>query len=87
MPIDEEVFRLALEDWAIWLRWERAFHAGRTPQVTHPALPQDRERHEELKRLIGDRLSPDRDKSSRARAEFRATPDQNLEVRWIPLEA
>jgi hypothetical protein len=27
-PVDEETFRLALEDWEIWLRWERAFYAG-----------------------------------------------------------
>jgi hypothetical protein len=24
-PVDEETFRLALEDWAIWVRWEQAF--------------------------------------------------------------
>lgn len=28
-PVDEETFRLAMEDWEIWLKWETAFHAGK----------------------------------------------------------
>jgi hypothetical protein len=44
-PVSHEAFQLALEDWAIWERWERAFHAGETNRDTHPALPEDRDRH------------------------------------------
>ena len=40
-PIDGQAFSLALEDWAIWRRWETAFHEGKTPHETHPALPED----------------------------------------------
>ena len=47
-PVDKETFELAMQDWAIWCRWERAFHSGHTTQVTHPALPEDRARHQEL---------------------------------------
>lgn len=86
MPIQEELLRLALEDWEIWLRWERAFHAGETTQETHPALPADRARHDELTRLIGDRLVPKPELSRRARAEFHYPSKQSLEVRWFPLE-
>ena len=76
-----------MEDWEIWLRWERAFHEGKTPQQTHPALPEDRARHEELARLIGDRLDPIPEASFRARAEFRwVSPNHDLEARWILLE-
>lgn len=83
MPIDEELFRLAIEDWGIWLRWEAAFHGGQTPMETHPALPAERARHEELKRLIGDRLVPVASRSQRAQAEFRAIEGtRELEVRW-----
>lgn len=57
-PIDDETFDLAREDWAIWLRWEAAFKAGETTIETHPALPEDRERHEALKRLLEGRLPP-----------------------------
>jgi para-aminobenzoate synthetase / 4-amino-4-deoxychorismate lyase len=57
-PIDEVTFRLALEDWSIWRRWADAFHAGLTPQETHPALPEDRRRSDELKLILEERLRP-----------------------------
>jgi hypothetical protein len=55
-PLDAETFRLALEDWAIWLRWLEVFNQGRTPRDTHPALPEDRDRHEELMGMLKERL-------------------------------
>jgi hypothetical protein len=45
MPIAIEVFELALEDWAIWCRWEKAFKQGQVSLDTHPALPDDANRH------------------------------------------
>jgi hypothetical protein len=86
-PLSEEVVRLMLEDWDIWLRWEAAFHEGRTTHATHPALPEDRPRHLELRtllaaqaaRLVG---------SVRARALFRPVGVErtgrirSLEVQW-----
>src|ERR1700730_7771696 len=54
--IDEETFRQAMEDWEIWLRWESAMKEGRTTQDTHPALPEDRARHDELAELLGKKL-------------------------------
>ena len=47
-PIPHPIVAAELEDWQIWLRWERAHHLGETNQDTHPALPEDRPRHEEL---------------------------------------
>ncbi len=44
-PIDSETFRLALEDWDIWERWNAAYEDGRVSLDTHPALPEDREKH------------------------------------------
>jgi hypothetical protein len=73
-PIDEETLRLAVEDWAIWLRWEEAFHAGRVDLSTHPALPDERPRHEQLKALITPRLEGLTVPVSRATAEFRPVP-------------
>ena len=51
-PIDEPTFRLAMEDWEIWCRWEVAFHTGKAKSESHPALPQDAVRHEELKHIL-----------------------------------
>ncbi|HKV94968.1 MAG TPA: hypothetical protein VJW20_20650 [Candidatus Angelobacter sp.] len=61
-PVDESIFRLAMEAWAIWKRWEQAFHAGgETMIATHPALPEDAVRHSELKQVLDGKLqsSPD----------------------------
>ena len=51
-PLDAETFRLALEDWAIWQRWEAAFAAGTTTQATHPTLPKDQARHAEIEQVL-----------------------------------
>jgi hypothetical protein len=87
MPIDDDTFSLALEDWAIWRRWETAFHQGKATQQTHPALPEDRARHEELVPLLKERLVVDVARSVRKRAEFRprSDPDWNG-CGWSPLE-
>ena len=70
-PIDEETFWLAMEDWNIWLRWEAAFHEGRTPHETHRALPEDRDRHDELARVLAERLVVSPDTGFKARGDFK----------------
>jgi hypothetical protein len=36
----------------IWCRWELAFHAGKAKIESHPVLPEDVARHEELKHIL-----------------------------------
>ncbi len=55
--IDAETLSLALESWAIWLRWEEAFHDGQTNLHTHPALPEDRARRDELDAALEQRFA------------------------------
>ena len=83
-PVDPELLSLLLEDRAIWLRWSEAFDNNTTPPGTHPALPEDRPRHEQLKLLIGNRLSVDTANSLKRRGEFRSTEKgwDGFEVRW-----
>jgi hypothetical protein len=84
-PVDSETLVLALEDWAIWERWQEAFHEGHTDRATHPALPRDRPRHEEIQRLLAGRFTADPDRAIRKRGEFRVRADAGesvLEVRW-----
>ena len=71
-PIDDETFRLAMEDWAIWCRWEKAFHSGQTTQATHPALPVERARHEDLSAILKSRMQVDPKQAVRARGRFEA---------------
>jgi hypothetical protein len=85
-PIDEDTFQLVMEDWQIWLRWLDAFHAGRTSQDTHPALPEDRTRHDQLTELLSSRLSIDPATAVRARSEFELDPSGGYKVRWSLLE-
>jgi hypothetical protein len=86
-PVDDETFRLAMEDWAIWCRWERAFHGRETSQDTHPALPADRVRHEELEQLLSTRLRIEPDRAFRVTGRFvaraPATPGLTSSTEWI----
>jgi ribosomal protein S18 acetylase RimI-like enzyme len=88
-PVPQDVFALALEDWQIWRRWETAFHNGTTPNSTHPALPADKHRYDELQMLLENRLTINQSNYFTARGEFRVRDDRRgfppLEVKWSPI--
>jgi len=88
-PIDTELFVLALEDWEIWNRWCEAFDRGETSRETHPALPEDRSRHDEIVRLIGPRLKADPTKSKKLKDAFRNLRRgwSGVEVEWSEADA
>ena len=86
MPIPAEIVKLALEDWAIWRRWEVAFHKGQIAADTHPALPEDRERHSELQERLKHSLFIDESKAFCARARFQVQIKEEHEVGMKPLE-
>jgi len=71
-PVDDETFRLAMEDWAIWCRWERAFHSGQTTKATHPALPDEQSRHNELSAILTPRLQVNPRQAIRIKGKFEA---------------
>ena len=82
-PVDEGLLALVLEDWEIWLRWHSAFKRGEVTVESHPALPEDRQRHEALKIAIGDRLRVDRAQAKYMRARFETSPlDGGTTVEW-----
>lgn len=94
-PVSREVLEMALEDWAIWLRWEAAYSAGRVPLESHPALPPDRARDEELAPLLTRAMEIDPARRRVATGEFRRAGGGpagaglsrgELQVRWIPVE-
>lgn len=91
--VDEEIFKLALEAWDIWLRWDDAFHAGRTSIDTHPALPDDRARNDEITEVLDVRLAKLTGPVIRARGVFRPSEGHTdggrgrwLRVQWTQLE-
>lgn len=69
-PVDPELLSLVLEDWAIWCRWEAAHRRNEVTLESHPALPHERARHEELKAAIGGRLRSDPDNRRCFKAKF-----------------
>ena len=94
-PIDVATFQLALEDWAIWRRWETAFYQGLVAMETHPAMPEERSRHREIEPLLKERLVIQPGRAIRKWAEFRVRDDPEwsglgwrpLEVRWLDAPA
>jgi hypothetical protein len=70
IPIDSQTLDLALEDWAIRLRWVAAFHRGETSLDMHPALPDDKPRHERLTALLKPLLAIRSHQAIMATAEF-----------------
>jgi hypothetical protein len=58
-PIPQRIFELAMEDWTIWKRWEDAFNSGKAAIESHPALSQDRGRHEEIRAILDPVLTTD----------------------------
>lgn len=81
-PVSQELFKAALEDWAIWERWEAAFHDGQADESTHPALPEDRARHEHLQVMLREGMRPDQPGAFPVIGDFvRDT------VRWRPAPA
>jgi hypothetical protein len=85
-PLDDATRDLAIEDWAIWLRWEAAFKAGLVDQASHPALPSERARHVELQAELATRLVVDPARAFIMCGEFRWIPRPPCwplaEVRW-----
>ena len=97
-PISSEVLALALEDWAIWKRFERAYHAA---ELTEPvqesdwgALREDAPRHAELQQILESALAIDPVRRVMTRGTFRVrepapeTPVgvlKPLEVCWQPV--
>jgi hypothetical protein len=90
-PIDAETFRVAMEDWNIWRRWESAFHNGKADINTHPALPHEAGRHAELKRILDESLVTDPQKAFTLAGQFESLGEpglskgvwQPLQVKWV----
>jgi hypothetical protein len=90
MAVNTELMALVLEDWAIWLRWCEAFHRGDVLLKSHPALPEDRPRHDVIKPIVRAGLDIDPSKAVARRARFRWTIPSLCrdggEVEWLPLD-
>jgi hypothetical protein len=93
-PISERIFELAKEDWAIWKKWRSAFDSGKATRESHPALPQDRVRHEEIRAILDSALTTDTAVCAvrhgsferRGSGEYPKGSMRPLQVRWTDAE-
>ena len=83
-PIDQGTLQLALEDWEIWLRWRQAFDEGKVTIETHPALPEDRPRHDQISLILEEALKIDPAAALKAKGHFEVV-DGEWRVRWEPV--
>jgi hypothetical protein len=91
-PVRVDDLALALEDWAIFERWQKAYYAGENP--AWPALPADRARHAEIAPVIERVLDEVPADALRATAEFRVVggcdrprgPLRAMGVRWTRVD-
>lgn len=83
-PMDEETFELVLEGWEIWTRWEQAYQRGETTIDTHPALPLDKVRHEQIAQVLARSLKFDSENAIAVKANFKGEKSREpIAVRWF----
>lgn len=75
-PISEELLQLAMESWAIWKRWDIAFHRGKVDISTHPYLEKDRKRGEHILAILDKRLKIDEANYVELDTEFEVAKNQ-----------
>lgn len=99
-PLSPEAFVLAMEDWAIWTRFQAALQQGLISMPLDPedwgALPEEQERHRQIMLRLESELVIDPTKRIIARGEFRAREPQSsghppgairpLDVHWERVE-
>lgn len=83
-PIPVRIFEVAMEDWAIWERWQSAYHAGKTTLEFHPALPEDRARHNEIQAVLDSALKTDEETCTIQAGLFEVleSVSRSLQVEW-----
>lgn len=78
IAISQEVFKAAIENWQIFLRWRKAYDAGSVGLETHPALPRDKSRYTETKQTLDQAVASGRNKAIRAKGEFEILGEPDL---------
>jgi hypothetical protein len=90
-PVSAEFVQLAMEQWAIWKRWEEAFRTGTVSHDTHPGFGGVDQQYDELESKIDSAIAALGPAKLRATAEFRAATStdplapeikRGLEVQW-----
>jgi hypothetical protein len=81
-PVQPELWRWCWKTGKSGFAGKRLTSTGDADLCSHPALPAERARHEELERLIGSRLKTDPAQRLYCKAEFTVTAPGSLMVQW-----
>jgi hypothetical protein len=84
-PISDEQLATVKEEWSDWRRYQAKQRAGELRSCDeHPALAEDRRRHDQLRQAVEDALRVTESIAVRAIPDFRGTiePEYDFEVRW-----
>jgi hypothetical protein len=71
-PIDQRTFELAVEAWAIWRKWELAYHSGKVKSESHPALRADTTKLKRIWRELDVSLKTDSARCISRKGHFKA---------------
>ncbi|HYX69796.1 MAG TPA: hypothetical protein VE825_11730 [Terriglobales bacterium] len=89
-PLDSAIVELAKERFEIFFRWRKAFDSGQVDLSTHPALPQEAQRHRELDDAIQEGVAARSKQRFRVRGKFiplsgpkRVKSSSRFQVRWF----
>ena len=87
-PLDPDIYQLLIERIEIWQRWQEAYESGATSLDSHPALPEDTNRSNELAEIIERKTDFDQNTAIRLKGSFEAddrtklTSHRKWLVRW-----
>lgn len=91
-PLDQDTYRLLMENKQIWERWQQAYETGATTIDSHPALPEDANRSKELHEIIEPKIEIDPLTAIKLKGSFEAddrtklTSHRKWRVRWLPID-
>jgi hypothetical protein len=93
-PIDQRTFELAVEAWAIWRKWELAYHSGKVKSDSHPALRADTTKYKRIWRKLDASLKTDSARCISRKGHFKAIEAPKLpkgvlrpfQVKWLQPE-
>jgi hypothetical protein len=93
-PLDKATLELSMESWQIWIRWEEAFYGQKTTLDTHPALPEERQRYEEIDKILKTKLQMNGEAIKvygsfeilKSKEENASWSTAHYRVKWTPIE-
>jgi hypothetical protein len=53
-PMSDAIYKIAMESWEMWIRYNTAFKDGAIDKRHHPVLPHERKKYDEIQNVLGE---------------------------------